>query len=237
MSLAARLLNVFAIPGEVFAVVKASRANVGNWLLPILLSAVVGVTAALLLLSQAAVQKQLREQQARLLGKQVQAGKMTRAQADQMLALVERFTVPIAAASAVLVSFVRVFWWALVLRLLAQLFLKVPLPYAKMLEVAGLGTMISVLAALVSLLLSLEFTGGSHAAGLGLVVSDFAATRQNSVVLGAAAIFSFWFISVTSVGLARLGGVPFLRAAWLVFAFWFLQESFFGMIGLGQLAL
>ena len=40
-----------------------------------------------------------------------------------------------------------------------------------------------------------------------------------------------------SVGLARLGGVPFLRAAWLVFAYWVLQESFFNVLGLGQLAL
>jgi hypothetical protein len=237
MSLAARLLNVFAIPGEVFAVVKASRAAVGNWLLPVLLSVTVGVSSAVILLSQPTVRKQMREQQAKLMAKQVSAGKMTRAQADQTLALVERFALPIATASAVLFSVVRVFWWALVLRLLARLFLKVPLAYAKMLEVAGLGTMISVLGAIVALLLSLKFTGGSHAAGLGLVVSDFAATQQNSVVLGAAGVFSFWFIAVTSVGLARLGEVPFLRAAWLVFAFWFLQESFLGMLGLGQLAL
>ena len=56
MSLAARLLNVFAIPGEVFEVVKASRVCLGNWLLPVLLSAVVGTVSAIVILSQPAMQ-------------------------------------------------------------------------------------------------------------------------------------------------------------------------------------
>ena len=42
ISLAARLLNVFAIPGEVFAGVRASRISIGNWLVPTLLLVVVG---------------------------------------------------------------------------------------------------------------------------------------------------------------------------------------------------
>jgi len=54
--------------------------------------------------------------------------------------------------------------------------------------------------------------------------------------LSAVGAFSFWLVAVMSVGLARLGSVPFLRAAWLVFAYWVLQESFFNMLGLGQLA-
>jgi hypothetical protein len=237
MSLAARLLNVFAIPGEVFEVVKASRVCMGNWLLPVLLSAVVGTVSAIIILSQPAMQRQMREQQTKLMAKQVQAGKLTRAQGDQTLALVEKFTVPITAILTVLVSVVRVLWWAFILRLLAQLFFKVRCGYRKMLEVAGLGTMISVLGAIVTLLLTIKLAGASPAASLGLVVSDFDATRKNTLVLGAVSAFSFWLVAVMSVGLARLGGVPFLRAAWLVFAYWVLQESFFNVLGLGQLAL
>jgi Yip1 domain len=229
MSLAARLLNVFAIPGEVFAGVKAGRSSIGNWLVPALLSAVVGTLAAIAILSQPVIQQQMREQQAKLMAKQVQAGTLTSAQADQMLALVEKLMVPIAVIVTVVASVVRVLWWALVLRLLGQMFLKVRLGYSKMLEVAGLGTMISVLGAIVTLLLTVKF-GTFETPGLRFVVDDFEAARKSQLALGAATAFSFWLAGVMSVGLARLGDVPFLRAAWLVFAYWVLQETLLGSL-------
>jgi len=229
MSLAARLLNVFAIPGEVFAGVKAGRSSIGNWLVPALLSAVVGTLAAIAILSQPVIQQQMREQQSKLMAKQVQAGTLTSAQADQMLALVEKLMVPIAVILTVVASVVRVLWWALVLRLLGQMFLKVRLGYSKMLEVAGLGTMISVLGAIVTLLLTVKL-GAFETPGLRLVVDDFEAARKGQLALGAATVFSFWLAGVMSVGLARLGDVPFLRAAWLVFAYWVLQETLLGSL-------
>lgn len=229
MSLAARLLNVFAIPGEVFAGVKAGRSSIGNWLVPALLSAVVGTLAAIAILSQPVIQQQMREQQAKLMAKQVQAGTLTSAQADQMLALVEKLMVPIAVIVTVVASVVRVLWWALVLRLLGQMFLKVKLGYSKILEVAGLGTMISVLGAIVTLLLTVKF-GTFETPGLRFVVDDFEAARKSQLALGAATAFSFWLAGVMSVGLARLGDVPFLRAAWLVFAYWVLQETLLGSL-------
>jgi hypothetical protein len=230
MSLAARLLNVFAIPGEVFAGVKAGRSSIGNWLVPALLSAVVGTLAAVVILSQPVAQKQMREQQAKLLAKQVQAGTLTRGQADQMLTLVEKLTVPIAAVLTSLASVIRVLWWAFVLRLLGVLFLRVRLGYLKLLEVAGLGTMISVLGAAVTLLLTVKL-GADGTSGLGMVVSDLDALQKSPVVLGAATVFSLWLVAVMSVGLARLAGVPFLRAAWPVLGYWVLQESIVGSLG------
>ena len=171
----------------------------------------------------------MREQQAKLMAKQVQAGTLTSAQADQMLALVEKLMVPIAVIVTVVASVVRVLWWALVLRLLGQMFLKVKLGYSKMLEVAGLGTMISVLGAIVTLLLTVKF-GTFETPGLRFVVDDFEAARKSQLALGAATAFSFWLAGVMSVGLARLGDVPFLRAAWLVFAYWVLQETLLGSL-------
>ncbi|HKI69933.1 MAG TPA: hypothetical protein VKA67_10115, partial [Verrucomicrobiae bacterium] len=48
-SLAARLLNVFATPGDVFAEVKASGPCTANWLVPVLFSALVGVFSAIVI--------------------------------------------------------------------------------------------------------------------------------------------------------------------------------------------
>jgi hypothetical protein len=86
MSFAARLLNVFAIPGEVFEVVRVSRFCVGNWLLPALLSAVVGAFTMIVVFSQPSIQKQVRElgdQQTKAVEQQVKAGKVSQADANQ----------------------------------------------------------------------------------------------------------------------------------------------------------
>lgn len=245
MSLGARLLNVFAMPGEVFAGVKAGRISVGNWLLPAFLSAVVSVLTAVVIVSQPALQKQMHdriEQQAKSLDQQVKAGKVKQADVDRTLALTRAITQPpvlkvAGGVVAAVFGVARVFWWALILWLLGRAFLKVRFGYIKTLEVAGLALMISVLGAVVTLLLTLNLSKVFAAPGLALVVSDFDAHRKSPLLLGAANVFSLWLVGVLSVGLGKLAGVPFLRAAWFVFAAWVIQESFLvllmGLLGQG----
>ena len=247
MSFAARLLNVFAIPGEVFESVRASRFCVGNWLLPAVLSAVVGVLTVIVIFSQPSIQKQvsgLVEQQAKALEQQVKAGKVTQADANHIQAVTRRFADPamlkiLGCLAAVLIGVARVFWWALILWLLGRRFLKTQFDYLKTLEVAGLALMISVLGAGMTLLLTVNLSRMFATPSLALVVPDFDATRKGPLMLGAANVFSFWLVGVLSVGLAKLARVPFLRAAWFVFAFWVIQESFLALVGgaLGQFAL
>jgi len=237
MSLGARLLNVFATPGEVFEDVKTAPGSVANWLLPALLFALVSILSSAIIFSQPAIRQKLREEQAKAMDKQVQAGKMTREQADQALDIMGKFTVPILIASMPVVSFVRVFWWALVLWLLSLWFLKVRLKFLKALEVAGLATMILVLGTLVTLLLTVNLARLFATPSLALAVSDFDATRKSHLMLGALNVFTIWLVGVMSIGLARLSGVPFLRAAWVVFAFWVAQQLLLVLTGMGQFAL
>ena len=233
MSFAARLLNVFAIPGEVFETVRASRLCAANWLVPALLSAVVGGLSMTVILSQPSIQRQVRdlsEQQAKALDQQVKAGKATRAEADQVQAVTRWFIEPatlktFGTAAAVLIGVVRVFWWALILWLVGRVFLKAQFGYLKTLEVTGLALLISVLGGVVVLALTVNLTKLFAAPGLALAAPDFEATRKGNLMLGASNIFAFWLVGVLSVGLARLARVPFLRAAWFVFAFWVIQES------------
>jgi hypothetical protein len=246
-SLAARLLNVFAIPGEVFEGVRASRFSVGNWLLPALLSAVVGVLTIIVFLSQPSVQRQMRErgeQQAKALEQQVKAGKVTQAEANYVQAVTRGFTDPatlktLGSLAAIVFGVVRVFWWAFILWLVGRMFLKVPLGYLKALEVAGLALMISVLGGVVALALTVNLTRIFATPGLVLAAPDFEATRKSRLMLGAASVFSFWLVGVLSVGLAKLARVPFLRAAWFVFAFWVIQQSLLMLVAgaLGQFGL
>ena len=247
MSLAARLLNVFAVPGEVFAEVKASRVSIGNWLVPALLSVLVAVLAANVMVSQPAVQRKLHdltEKQAKTLEQQVKAGKLKQADADSVLTLFRTVTKPdtlkvLASAAVAVVGVARVFWWAFILWFLGRWFLKVRFGYLKALEVAGLGLMIGVLGTVVTLLLMVNLPSLFATSNLASAISDFEASRKSLLLLLAANVFAFWLIGVLSVGLARLAGVPFLRAAWFVFAAWLIQEScFMFLVGvLGQFAL
>lgn len=241
-SLAARLLNVFAIPGDVFEEVKAAPHAVANWLVPALIASVVGAVSAVLMFSQPTIQQQLREKQEHMMEQQVKAGKMTRAQADQALTVAEKFTSPammkiFGAFSAVVASFVRVFWWALVLWLLGRWFLKSPISYLKATEVAGLAGMIAVLGGIVSLLLIVNLGKLFSTPSLALTISDFDEKNKSHLLLGAVNVFNFWLLGVMASGLARLAGVPFARAAFLVLGYWIIWSLCLIFIGLGTLAM
>jgi hypothetical protein len=94
--------------------------------------------------------------------------------------------------------------------------------------------MISVLGAVVMLLLMVNLPTLFSTPSLAFAVSDFDTNRQSLLLMGAANVFSLWLLGVLSVGLAKLAGVPFLRAAWFVFAAWAIQQSLF-LLGGGVL--
>jgi len=242
MSLAGRLINIFATPGEVFDEVKAAPPSVANWLLPILLSAVVGTLASFAMFSQPAIQQQIREQQAKVLEQQVKAGKMSQADADRAEAMMEKFSGPAMLAifgslAAVFFSAIHAVWWGFLLWLAARWFLKTRITYAKSLEVAGLAMMITMLSGIVTILLTVVLGRMAATPSLALLVTDFNPTRRSHATMGAVNIFYFWLVAVMSTGLARLSGVPFWKAVVPVAGFWVLEESLLILVGLGQFAL
>ena len=242
MSLAARLMNVFATPGDVFEEVKNTRRRTSNWLVPALIGSVVGALVAIVMFSQPNIRQQLREKQEQALEQQIKDGKLTRQQADQAIAVIEKFTGPtmmaiFGSAGAVATSFIRLFWWGLVLWLLGRWFLKVRFDYLKAVEVAGLASMITVLGMIVSMLLIVNLGKMFSTLSLGLAVGDFDEKNKSHLLLGAVNVFNFWLIGVLGAGLARLAGVPFLRAALLVLGYWIAASLLLIFTGLGTLAL
>jgi hypothetical protein len=241
-SLPARLLNIFAVPGDVFDEVKSAPFRVGNWLVPVLLASTIGVISALIVFSQPAVFQKLRERQVQKLDAGVKAGTITREQADKTLAFSDKYfgpqTMKIAGGlGAAAGGFIRVFWWAFVLWLLALFFLKVKLPYVKLMEMVGLASMISILGMIVTLLLTVNFGKLMSAPGLASAFGDFDVQKQNPLLLGVLVLFTFWFLGVLSSGLSRLSGAPFARAMLLVGFYWLISELFLLSTGFGQMVL
>jgi hypothetical protein len=231
MSLAARLLNVFAIPVEVFEVVKVSRISVGNWILPMLLSAVVLAVTGVTL--EPAFEKQKEEalnQWAKALNRGVSEGKLKQKDADTEVAFWRAVvSAPVVklliVGVAPVVGVARVLWWAFLLWLIGLLFLKVRFSYFKALEVSGLALMIRVLGDFVLLLLTMNVPQLFTAPGLWLTSSSLALPRESTLLAVTDTVFSFWLIGVLSLGLARLTRVPLLRASWFVLVLWLIQQS------------
>jgi hypothetical protein len=241
-SLWSRLLNVFAAPGDVFEEVKNSKPSTANWLAPAFIFIIVGVISAVVIFSQPAIVQQLRDQQAKVMDQQVKAGKLTQAQADQALTMMEKFAGPtmlkiFGSVGAVFGSFAHIFWWAFVLWLMAQWFLKTKIPFLKAAEVAGLTTMILALGAVVTILLTVITGKLGMTPSLVLTVGDFDMKNKVHLLLAAVNIFSFWQIGVAACGLSRLTGASFSKALLVVFVYWLAFTLFFVGIGFGQMAM
>ena len=239
MSLVGKLMNVIAAPGEVFDEIKAAPPRVAHWLVPVLLFAVVSVIAVCTLFAQPAIRQTIHDQQVKALDKQVQLGKMTQAQEDQALQVMDKFMGPTMLAvfgsfGAVLNSFISVFWWALVLWLGGRWFLKARFHYLKAVEVAGLASVILALGVILSTLLAVILGRLYVGPSLALLVSDFDPARRGHLLLGAANVVYFWHTGVLALGLAKLSAAPASRALIFVFSYWLLAEMLLIAVGLGQ---
>ena len=241
-SLAGRLLNVFAAPGDVFAGIKATPSSVANWLVPVLIFAVIGTISMCIMFAQPAIQQTIHDQQVKAMDKLVQQGKMTQAQEDQALQAMEKFAGPTLMAifgsmAIVIYGFASIFGWALVLWLAGRWWLKTPFDYLKALEVAGLSSLITVLGMVISTLLAIILGRLYAGPSLALLVGDFDPTNRGHLLLGAVNGFNLWHAGVLAVGLAKLSGAPTVKTATAVFGFWVLIELLLIGIGLGQWAL
>jgi hypothetical protein len=230
MSLMARLLNIFATPGEVFDQVRAARPSAANWLVPASLCAVLGVLASFLIFSQPAIIQQIHEQQAKVFDAQVKAGKMTQAQADEAVAAAEKFSGPtglkfFGSVGAVFGSFASVFWWGLLLWLVGRFALKAELGFMKVMEVAGLASAISVLEGVLKMLLIFGLSNPLASPSLALLIKDPDPQNKLFMLLSLLNIMTFWVLVVRSIGLAKLAGVSFGKTAVWVFGVWALLSG------------
>lgn len=223
----ARMLNIFATPGDVFDEVKASKPSVANWLVPILLSILIGAISIVVVFSQPNVMQQMRDQQNKVFEDQIKAGKMTQADADRAEAMMGKVGPAIMEATAivgiVIVMFVRLFWWALVLWLLGKWFLQADFPYQTALEVAGLASVISVLGSIVICLVSVT-VGKMTVINLALLDPNGNPQGFLHMALADLELFDVWLAVLMSVGLARLAKVSWGKAATVTGVYWVIMQ-------------
>lgn len=220
MSPGARLFNVVATPGDVFAEVADEEHCLWNWLVPMLLTAALGILSVNLIFSNPATLAQIQEQQVRGIQQQVEAGKITAEQAKDVEKQMEKLGPDImrvfGSIGAAVGSVAWLFLQTLVLWLLARSAWKSEVGYTKVLEVAGLASVVTLLGGIITMLLILA-TGKLMAnPGPALLLSQIDPQNKLHLMLVSLNAITLWYVSVLSLGLAKVCGRSFANtAAWL----------------------
>jgi hypothetical protein len=241
-SLAARLFNVFATPGDVFEEVKNSQPSVGNWLAPVLLATLVGVISVWVIFSLPTVQQQMRDAQDKRFDEMAKKQNWSPQQTEQIKAQAERFTGPtfikiMGTFGAVAGSFFWLFALALGIWLLGAKIFKGQFAYMQAVEVAGLCTMIGVLGGIIGLLLIVAKGSMFASCSPALLLSEFDPKNKVHLTLGSLNLFTLWYLGVLSVGVSKLSGASTTKAAVCIFGIWAAIKGaviFSGLAGMGS---
>lgn len=236
MGLWARLMNVFAAPGEVFEEVRQGPPSAANWLVPALLAMLLGWGGATIIFSLEPVKQQLAEISDQAVQKQIEKMHASPEQAEQIRTAAEKFAGVGQKVGAygvtAMVAFASPFLWGLIVWLVGSKKFNGGFPFMKAVEVVGLSNMVEVLHGIIKTLLIVGMGSlwASPSAAL-LVLRDFNPQNPLHSALAALNVMVFWLLAVRAEGLARLSGVSFARAAAWVFGIWLVYTGLFMAFG------
>ena len=224
-SLLSRLTNVFAAPGEVFDEVKSRPPKAFDWLGPLLLSCLAGVVFACVVFSQDRLLRPIIEAQEQAIQKQIDAGKMSKQQGQQAIDMIEKIMNPtlmkiFGSVGAVTGGFAISFLTALAVWLIGTKRFKGQFTYLQALEMTCLAGMINVLGTLVMMLLAVAMGHLNATPGPALFVQTFDEANRVHRLLAQCNVMTIWYVAVMALGLARLSGVRWGRAAAWAFGIW-----------------
>jgi hypothetical protein len=242
MSLSDKLVGVFASPSELYENVRQTPPTSGNWVIPTLILVVVGVIMAYLITSNPTLSDQMKrmasEQMEKGLAKRLAEGKITQEQAnqarDQRSGMGATGTLIFTYVTAVLGPFFALFLGGLVFWLLGKGVMKATAPYMKVVEVVGLTFFIATVESVVTTMLAIGMNSMFASPSLALLISDFSIENKMHLLAASINVFTFWTLTVTSIGLSRLFQKDLPKVLVLVFALWVLWTLFkvFGLAAL-----
>jgi len=237
-SLVARLTNVFVAPGELFAEVKASPVRHSNWLVAGLIFILLSWCGNAVKFSQESIRHQIADIQEQAMQKsfqkQIDAGKMTQAQADQIKATAGKITGAVqiigAVAGPVILAAIAPFLGGFILWAIGHLIFRKSFTYLKAVEASGLTLVVTGLGELVKSLLCAAMGTMFVSPGPILLLHHFDPTSFQHMFLLAFDVFAIWGTILSGIALAKLSEVSFVKAFIWVFGVTFAIVS--GMLGI-----
>jgi hypothetical protein len=211
-SLAAKLLDMFASPGEVFDEVVAAPPRFANWIVPTVLVAL----ASLFLLRASSNEAVSVTTTPQAVEAQPTASYSAAVQAGPGSVDAQRLSALVTCGGA----FAGTFWSAFLLWFIGRAFLRTRFSYLKTVEVVALAGSIVALGAIVTALL-IGITGDpATRPALSFFARHLPSTNTVRLLLDTFNFFHLWTITVLATGLSRLSGVSFKESAFWVFGYW-----------------
>jgi hypothetical protein len=221
-----KLMNIFVAPGEVFESIKAAPKKSALWVLPTVIAAIISVLSVFVVMSDPAIQSQLKDAQEKRLEKMIDEGTIpperVEAARQQMTGMMESPVGKVlGSVTAIIFLFASLLLVSLAMLLVGKFAFKTAVPYGKVMEVVGPSFMIIyVLGGIVTTLIMLAMGSLYATPGLALAISNFDPDNKLHVLLSAVNVFTIWYLAVLSIGLGKLANVKTGKAGIWVFGIW-----------------
>lgn len=223
-----RMLDVIAAPADAFDGLKSAESRISFWLIPVLISALIGMVCSYLLLSQEWSLQQIRDQQHKAMQKKfdkmIAEGKMTREAADQSMEAAEKFTGGFVKIMGLVgpwvFSLALVLWYAFLAWLLGSKILKGKFGYGKALEIAGIALTIAIVEGIVRSLLCFAMGNIQATPSPALFIKEIDPTSRIPGLMGLPNPFTFWHMAILAVGISKVGSIPWARVFTWLFITW-----------------
>lgn len=225
-SLVAMLMDVYAAPSDVFEYLKNAPVRAMTWLTPLFLVAIMAVVYVMIAFSQPGVLRSIRDSQDKAFEKNVAAGKMTRAQADQAEKMMEKIMTPsivrvFSACTALAGTVACVFVVALVFLVAARIVHHSTVSYMKLVEVCALASMIDVLQKALRAVLVLWKGNLLVTVSPTLFVDNPSMTNRTDMWLTLADPIDIWWLSILTLGVSKVASIHYAKAAPWAFGLWY----------------
>ncbi len=209
-------------PSKVFESFKTSGVKPADWLVPVLLLAILVGVSTYVRFSSPDLRFQMAQQQEQRFDKMVSQGKMTADQAEQAKERMESGSssfMAIGIFGAVVATFIIFFLAAGIWLLIGKIILKGNVNYSQMMGVAGLSSWIMIVGTIAAIVITIflsRLDGGLH---LGMFVQMNTSDKTYSL-LRSADLFTIWNLAATSIGIGALSGKKGVLPTTWVFGIW-----------------
>ena len=235
MSFTEKLTNIFVAPGELYENVRQTPNTISNWLVPMIIFIAVAILMSQLVLQNPSLADQLGSEIKKQFDQSIEQGKMTSEQAEQAYQYARPGSMwfrlaqigGIAIGSPIFLALLALVYW-----LLGKWGMNGTAPYPKVVEVIGLTFFISTLEIIVSTLLQFATDSIFATPSLAAFVSDFDLQNKFHLVMSKINIFTFWDLTVVSIGLSKLFQRDLPKVLVLVFALWIVWSIFSILTGI-----
>lgn len=230
MSFSDKFVGILSSPGEVYQSIVGTEPITKNWVLPLVLTIIMGIIFSFVIYSQPAIQDEMKEIERQVMAKLLESGKITQEIYDKSI---EESSSNIFknSISAVFMPFISLIWYSFLYWIVGKILFKSELSFSKVLEVKGLSFFVVCVTSLLSMVLIVSF-GSIHAQPSlsQLLQIKFDPFSSFQIILSEVTIFKIWELSILGIGLSKIWGKPTIMAVTVSILGWLVWTSLLALL-------